>query len=185
MTELDERRIGRYVVRPARRPDADGARSVMLDTIYHVLGYRYTPRWHADVIDMNNIYFDNPRHGLFVATLDDEVVGTTAVRADGPQSPPHPEWLAQRYPSGITAQIFRVYVRAEHRRNGLARALVELACDFVATTPGYETIYLHTDAAIEGAGPFWRSMAKEVYDGRTDPGHSPVVHFEIPIPRRD
>lgn len=182
MTELDERRTGRYTVRPARRADADGARSVMLDTFYHVFGHGYRPRWHADVIDMDRAYFDHPRQGLFVAALDDEVVGTAAVRADGPQSPPHPPWLAERYPSGTTAQIFRVYVRAEHRRNGLARALVALACDFVATVPGYDTIYLHTDAAVDGAEPFWRGVAKEIYDGRTDPRYSPAVHFEIPIP---
>jgi GNAT superfamily N-acetyltransferase len=172
----------RYTVRPARREDAGGARSVILDTFYHVFGHGYVPRWHADVIDMDHAYFDNPRHGLFVATLDDVVVGTAAVRSDGPQSPPHAPWLARRYPSGTTAQIFRVYVRPEHRRNGLARALVDLACDFVATVPGYDTIYLHTNAAIEGAEPFWHSVAKQVHDGRTDPRHSPAVHFEIPIP---
>jgi GNAT superfamily N-acetyltransferase len=156
----------------------------MLDTFYHVLGSGYIPRWHADVIDMDRAYFDQPRHALFVAVLDDEIVGTTAVRADGPQSPPHPPWIAERYPSGPTAQIFRVYVRAEHRRHGLARALVSLACEFVADTVGYEAIYLHTNAAIEGAEPFWRSVGKEIYDGRTDPQYSPAVHFEIPIPGR-
>lgn len=171
----------RYTVRPARRADAGGARSVILDTFYHVFGHGYVPHWHADVVDMDHAYFDNPRHGLFVAVLDDEVVGTAAVRSDGPQSPPHAPWLARRYPSGTTAQIFRVYVRPEHRRNGLARALVDLACEFVATVPGYDTIYLHTNAAVEGAEPFWRSVAKEVHDGRTDPRHSPAVHFEIPM----
>lgn len=77
-----------------------------------------------------------PRQGLFAAALDDEVVGTAAVRADGPQSPPHPPRLAERYPSGTTAQTFRGYVRAEHRRNGLAREPDALACEFVVTVPG-------------------------------------------------
>lgn len=181
MTELSERRVGAYTVRQARRDDADGARSVMLDTFYHVFGHGYIPRWHADVIDMDRVYFDHPRQALFVAELDGKIVGTAAVRADGPQSPPHPPWIAQRYPSGTTAQIFRVYVDRDHRRNGLARALVDLACRFVANTPGYETIYLHTNAAIEGAEPFWYSVAKEIYDGRTDPRYSPAVHFEIPL----
>jgi GNAT superfamily N-acetyltransferase len=181
LAELSERRIGDYTVRRARREDADGARSVMLDTFYHVFGHGYIPRWHADVIDMDRVYFGDPRQALFVAALDDEIVGTAAVRADGPQSPPHPPWIARRYPSGTTAQIFRVYVDRDHRRNGLARALVDLACRFVADTPGYETIYLHTNAAIEGAEPFWHSIAKEVYDGRTDPRYSPAVHFEIPL----
>ena len=182
MTELEERRAGRYVVREAVPTDAEGARSVMLDTFYNVFGHGYRPRWHGDVIDMHSAYFDDPRQALFVAVLDDEVVGTAAVRADGPKSPPHAPWLAERYPSGSTAQIFRVYVRPEHRRHGLARELVDLACDFVARPPGYQTIYLHTNADVEGAEPFWRSIAKEIHDGRTDPAHSPAVHFEIPIP---
>ena len=89
----------------------------MLDTFYQVFGHGYVPRWHADVIDPGRAYFDDPRQRLFVAVLDDEVVGTAAVRADGPKSPPHAPWIAERYPSGTTAQIFRVYVRAEHRRH--------------------------------------------------------------------
>ena len=184
MVPPTEHRLGRYVVRQAIRADADGARSVILDTFYHVLGSGYVPQWHSDVIDMDRAYFDHPRQALFVAALDDEIVGTSAVRADGPNSPPHPPWLAERYKSGSTAQIFRVYVRAEHRRNGLARALVEQASEFVADTPGYDTIYLHTNAAIEGAEPFWRSIGQEVYDGRTDPRYSPAVHFEIPLQPR-
>lgn len=182
MVQLGQRQVGSYVVREATRDDARGARSVMLDTFYREFGHGYTPRWHDDVVDMDAAYFNAPRQALLVAALDDEVVATTAVRADGPQSPPHAPWLAERYPSGTTAQIFRVYVRREHRRHGLARHLVEMACRFVALTPGYESIYLHTNAAIDGAEPFWRSVAKEIHDGRTDPAHSPAVHFEIPIP---
>lgn len=181
MTDSQERTIGDYAVRPARRDDTEGARSVMLDTFYHVLGHGYVSRWHADVIDLDATYFDHPRQAMFIAVHGDEIVGTAAVRADGPKSPPHPEWISERYPSGRTAQLCRVYVRSEHRRNGLARTLVDLACRFAADTDGYESIYLHTDAAIDGAEPFWRGMAKEIYDGRTDPRYSPAVHFEIPI----
>jgi ribosomal protein S18 acetylase RimI-like enzyme len=177
-----ERLVGDYTVREARREDADGARTVMLDTFYRVFGHGFTPRWHGDVIDMESAYFTHPRQSLFVATKGNEVVATAAVRADGPKSPPHPEWLTERYPSGSTAQIFRVYVREEHRRHGLARALVDLTCAFIAETPGYETIYLHTNPAVEGAAEFWRSVATEVYDGRTDPRYSSSVHFEIPMP---
>jgi GNAT superfamily N-acetyltransferase len=184
LTQPDEQKLGPYVVRTARREDIDGARSVMLDTFYHVFGHGYVPRWHADVVDPGRAYFDDPRQRLFVAVLDAEVVGTATVRADGPKSPPHAPWIAERYPSGTTAQIFRVYVRPAHRRHGLARALVELACRFVAETPGYDVIYLHTNASVEGAEPFWRSIATEVQDGRTDPRYSPAVHFEIPIPDR-
>lgn len=182
MPRIAERMVSEYVVRVAGPADADGARSVMLDTFYQVMGHGYVADWHGDVIDMRAAYFDDPRQELFVAERGGEIVGTAAVRADGPKAPPHPPWLTERYPSGSTAQIFRVYVRPEYRRNGLARALVDMACRFVAEVPGYEAIYLHTNTAIEGAEPFWRGIGKEVHDGRTDPRYSPAVHFEIPMP---
>ncbi|MFH9617099.1 GNAT family N-acetyltransferase [Streptomyces pratensis] len=173
-----------YVVRPAAPSDVDGARNVMLDTFYKEFGYGYVPRWHRDVVDIQGAYLDDPRHLLLVAAHDGEVVATTGVRSQGPAHPPHPRWLAERYPSGTTAQLVRVYVRPDHRRRGLARALVEAARDFVMDAPGYECIYLHTNVHVEGAESFWRSMAKEVFDARTTGEHGPgvaTVHFEIPF----
>ena len=172
-----------YEVRPATTADLPGARSVMLDTFYHEFGHGYRPQWHTDVIELAATYLEPPRHALFVAVRGEEVVGTTAVRAQGPASPPHPAWIAERYAGDRTAQLFRVYVRAEHRRRGLARALVDAAVGFVAETPGYEQIYLHTDTRVAGAEGFWRSVAKEICDDRDgDPSRNQTVHFEIPIP---
>ena len=87
-----------------------------------------------------------------------EMLGTTAIRPRGPKSPPHPAWLAGKYDSDATAQLFRVYVAREHRRRGAARALVQFAAAWVAREPGYEVIYLHTNPDVPGAEAFWRSM---------------------------
>ncbi|KXK59390.1 acetyltransferase [Micromonospora rosaria] len=173
---------GGYRVQLAGRHHLDGARSVMLDTFYHVFGYGYRPEWHFDVIDLDGTYLRPERHALFVATLDEQVVGTTAVRAAGPKSPPHPGFLAERYPDATTAQLFRVYVHPGHRRRGLARALVDLAVAFVAGQPGYRRLYLHTDTGVPGAESFWRSVAVPVHDARDDTCRT--VHFEIPLPGR-
>lgn len=174
---------GSYEVRLATHADLPGARSVMLDTFYREFGHGYRPQWHGDVIDLAATYLDTPRHALFVAVDGDDVVGTTAVRAQGPASPPHPAWIAERYSGDTTAQLFRVYVRAEHRRRGLARALVDTAVRFIADTPGYDQIYLHTDTRVAGAEAFWRSVAVEVCDARDgDPSRNQTVHFEIPVP---
>ncbi|QFZ24384.1 GNAT family N-acetyltransferase [Saccharothrix syringae] len=155
----------------------------MLDTFYREFGHGYRPQWHADVVDLEGAYLRPPRHALFVAVDGDEVVATTAVRAQGPASPPHPAWLAERYSGAGTAQLFRVYVRPSHRRRGLARALVGAAVRFVAETPGYERIYLHTDTRVAGAEAFWRSVAVEVHDARDgDVERHQTVHFEIPLP---
>lgn len=171
-----------YEIRPARAEDLDGARSVMLDTFYRDLGYGYRPEWHRDVIELEETYLRTPRHALFVAVHDGQVVGTTAVRAQGPRNPPHPAWLVERYGDHCTAQLFRVYVRREHRRHGLARGLVGHARDFVAATPGYERLYLHSDTRSDGAEPFWKSVAEVVHDARDGVSDQhQTVHYEIPL----
>lgn len=182
MQHTREHTVGDYAVRPARPEDLDGARKVMLDTFYKEFGHGYRAAWHGDVVDLEHTYLAQPRHALFVAVCGGEVAATAAIRANGPNCPPHPQWIAERYPAGETAQLFRVYTGRAHRRHGLANALVSMACDFVADTEGYSAIYLHTNPAVEGAESFWRSTAKEIYDGREDPRYSPCIHFEIPIP---
>ncbi|MFD1083537.1 GNAT family N-acetyltransferase [Micromonospora andamanensis] len=177
--------VGPYDVQAADKRHVDGARGVMLDTFYRDFGYGYRPDWHWDVIDLDGTYLTPEHHALFVATKGDDVVGTTAVRAAGPKSPPHPRFLTERYPDDTTAQLFRVYVRPEHRRCGLARALVGLAIEFVTRQPRYQALYLHTDARIDGAEPFWRSMATPVHDPRDgDEDSYQTVHFEIALPGR-
>lgn len=174
-----------YEVRHARPEDTSGARALMLDTFYREFGYGYVPAWHDDVVAIEATYLDHPRHALIVAaTPDGEVVGTTALHSRGPAHPPHPAWLAEAYPSGLTAQLVRVYVRADHRRHGLARRMVSLATEFASAEGGYQHLYLHTNVDIPGAEPFWRSLATEVCDARTTGEHGAgvaTVHFEIPL----
>ncbi|MFE6775761.1 GNAT family N-acetyltransferase [Streptomyces sp. NPDC057702] len=177
-------RVGPYELRAARSTDTEGARRVMLDTFYREFGYGYVPAWHADVVDIEGAYLKDPRHLLVVAVHDGRVVGTTGLLSRGPAHPPHPRWLAERYPSGSTAQLVRVYVTEEHRRHGLARAMVRRACDFAAATAGYDCVYLHTNVNIPGARGFWDSVAKEVFDARSTGEHGPgfgTVHYEIPL----
>lgn len=170
-----------YVVRPAGRADLPGARSVMLDTFYRIFDYGYLPEHHDDVIDLAQTYLEHPHQRLWVATLHEQVVATTAIRARGPRCPPHPHWLAERYPDRTTAQLFRVYVRPEHQRRGLATALVEQAIDFVAHHPDLHNLYLHTDARVPGALEFWQTFGTIIHDGREPGGHFQTVHLEIPL----
>ncbi|MCG5218553.1 GNAT family N-acetyltransferase [Streptosporangium sp. KLBMP 9127] len=169
-----------YHVTHAEPGHLDGARRVMLDTFYREFGYGYRPEWHWDVVDLAGTYLRPGGHTLVVAVHEGEVVGTTAVRAGGPKSPPHPRRLADRYPDDSTAQLFRVYVDPAHRRHGLARRMVRLACDFVAAHGGYKIVYLHSDTRVEGAEAFWRSLAEPVHDSRDgDLTRFQTVHFEI------
>ncbi|MFC5169991.1 MULTISPECIES: GNAT family N-acetyltransferase [Streptomyces] len=172
-----------YVVRTATAQDLGGARAVMLDTVYRDLCSGYVPRWHADIIDLEGAYLRPARCTLLVVVRGDEVVATGAVRDRGPQAPPNPQWVADRFPPGVTAQLCRIYVRPDHRRHGLARRLVRELGDFAARAGGYTSLYLHTDPAVPGAEPFWRSLAHEVCDERALPGGGQgIIHFELPMP---
>ncbi|MDN3296203.1 GNAT family N-acetyltransferase [Streptomyces ficellus] len=174
-----------YEMRTAGPGDVGGARAVMLDTVYGDLASGYVPHWHADIIDLDGAYLRPGRCTLLVVEhlATGRIVATGAVRDRGPAAPPNPPEVAARYPSGTTAQLCRLYVRAEHRRHGLARALVRELCDFVARTGGYQALYLHTDPAVPGAEPFWRSLAREVCDERELPGGGQgIIHFELPLP---
>ncbi|MEV6177364.1 GNAT family N-acetyltransferase [Streptomyces sp. NPDC052015] len=172
-----------YCVRPAGPDDLDGARAVMLDTVYRDFGTGYVPRWHGDIIDPATAYLAPDRHTLLVAVdADGEIVGTGALDSRGPLHPPNPRHVAARYPSGTTAQLRRVYVRPEHRRRGLARRLVAELLAFAAADGGYRAVYLHTDPTVEGAEGFWRSIGTVVHDERDDPGRGQgIVHFDVPL----
>ncbi|MEU5999925.1 GNAT family N-acetyltransferase [Streptomyces sp. NPDC047197] len=172
-----------YRIRTATADDLGAARAVMLDTVYHDFGTGYVPRWHGDIIDLDGTYLSPARHTLLVAVdeRDGTVAATAALDSRGPAHPPNPRWIAERFPSGETAQLRRVYVRAEHRRRGLARRLVGELLDFAAADGGYRSVYLHTDPAVTGAEGFWRSLGKVVHDEREDAGASRVVHFEVPM----
>ncbi|MGW3284211.1 GNAT family N-acetyltransferase [Streptomyces sp. NPDC001002] len=175
-----------YCIRAARPDDLDGARAVMLDTVYRDFGTGYVPRWHGDIIDPAAAYLAPARHTLLIATdpADGTVVATGALDSRGPAHPPNPRPLAERYPSGETAQLRRIYVRPDHRRRGLARRLVDELLAFAAADGGYRAVYLHTDPAVPGAEPFWRSLGKVVLDERAEPdGGQGIIHFEIPMGR--
>ncbi|GGZ76803.1 MULTISPECIES: GNAT family N-acetyltransferase [Streptomyces rochei group] len=178
-------RDSHYTIRTATTADLDGARAVMLDTVYRDFGTGYVPRWHGDIIDLGGAYVTPARHTLLVAVDggDGEVVATGALDSRGPAHPPNPAHVAEKYPSGVTAQLRRVYVRPEHRRRGLARRLVDELLAFAAADGGYRAVYLHTDPAVTGAEPFWRSLAKIVHDEREDAGGGQgIVHFDVPMP---
>lgn len=157
----------------------------MLDAVYRDFGTGYVPRWHGDIIDPAPFYLSSPRHTLLVAVdgRDGAVAATAALDSRGPAHPPNPPWLAERYPSGETAQLRRVYVRPGHRRRGLARRLTGELLRFAAADGGYRAVYLHTYPGSPGAMGLWESLGKTVCDERKDVpgGGSGVVHFELPM----
>lgn len=168
--------------RRAGLADLGGAWALMRRMVFEEFGYGWRPEWHWDIADVPALaatYCRRPRHALFVTVDDGAVLGTAAVRADGPASPPHPAWLAARYAEPEAGQLARVWVAPEHRRRGVARSLVAQARAW-ASDAGYERLCLHTDTSVRGAEPFWRAMdVTEVYDARAPGAELQTVHFEI------
>jgi GNAT superfamily N-acetyltransferase len=168
--------------------DFSAVREHILRVVREDLRLDYRPEWHWDLDDMQRVYVDNPRQAFFVATDDASgaIVGTTSVVNVGPNAPPHPAWLAQRYGGRTVAQLLRVYIARDYRHLGVARRLVERARQFVIGAGGYDTIYLHTDASVPGAEAFWRAMPTTlIYDGRGNTeGYSQAVHFELTLAAR-
>ncbi|GGK90496.1 GNAT family N-acetyltransferase [Nocardia jinanensis] len=173
-----------YLFRLAGEDDVPGARSVMLDTFYQVFDIGYRPEHHADVIDPRTAYLRHPHNRLWVAEHEGRIVATTAIRAQGPRHPPHPRWLAEEYPDPRTAQLFRVYVRPEHQRRGLAGRLVTAAIDYVTESPDFDRLYLHTDARTQGALEFWLTQGHIIHDARDSGPGFQTVHLEIPLRER-
>jgi GNAT superfamily N-acetyltransferase len=176
-----------FTVRPLQPADITATRAHIVRVLDEDLGSGYRPEWHGDIDDMLGVYIEHPRQALWVAVDETtrDIIGTIALNAAGPNSPPHPAWLAERYGRPGVVQVLRAYIAREHRRRGIARSLVEVARQFVAEVGVYDTIYLHTNAGVPGAEPFWRAMpTTEIYDGRRNTeGYSQAVHFELAIPR--
>lgn len=173
-----------FIVREVTPADFAEARAVIVRVLDEDLKTGYRPEIHWDIDDMQGTYLDNCRQALFVAVdrASGQVIGTISVRTDGPKSPPHPHWLAERYATDTTCQLFRAYIAREHRRRGVARALVEAARRFIRDEGGYDTIYLHTNPSVPGAEPFWRSMpTREIFDSRREEGApgTNALHFEL------
>ena len=167
-------------VRAAGPTDVEAVRALMLRVLAEDLGYGFRPEWHADVADPATAYLHTPGQALFVAEDDDgTLLGTTAIKAGGPRSP---QVLVDRYAGRPVAQLARVWVLAEHRRRGAARALVAAAARWAVTEGGWSTVCLHTDTAVAGAEAFWRSMpVREVLDERHAGAELQTVHFELDV----
>lgn len=168
---------GTVVVRPARVADLDAAEAHMRRTIDREFG-GYDPRFHTDVDDLAGHYLAVPGRALLVAEVGGLLAGTATVRPGGPKPEFVPPWLARRYADRRVGQVCRVWVDRRHRRLGLGRALATAAARR-AVDSGYDTVCLHTNAAVPGALAFWSSFpgAVLVHDSRPDPWST--VHFEI------
>ena len=169
-----------FSIREAIPADLPAAKALMTHTVEEDFGTPYDPAYHRDIDDLAAAYLDPPRHALFVAVDDGsgEVIATGGLRVGRLRG--GPVELVSRYAGDDTAQLVRIYVARQHRRRGIARALVRACLAFALRDGGYSIIALHTFPHSPGALAFWQSMATQVgYQERS--GIPAEAFFEIDL----
>lgn len=175
-----------HIIRTSTPSQVAAAQKVIMTSMEQDQSYGYVPAWHWDIDHALEMYVDNPRHALILATDDSgAVLGTCCVRTGGPSVPPHHPDLAVRYADRAqVAQLARLVTVPNARRTGVASHLVQTSCQF-AQAQGFRVAYLHTNANTPGALEFWQSTgAALVRDDRTDWDSDPklaTVHFELKL----
>jgi ribosomal protein S18 acetylase RimI-like enzyme len=176
---------GTFTIRPATVADLPAAKALMRRTVEEDFGTPYDPGYHRDIDDLVAAYLEPPRHTLFVAVDDatGEIVGTGGIRVGRLRG--GPEHLVRRYAGDDTAQLVRIYVRRDHRRRGIARAVVQACLRFAVDDGGYAIFALHTFPHSPGALEFWQSMATQIGDQpHTDIPPEIFFEFDPEVARR-
>ncbi len=117
-------------------------------------GFDYIPKWHQDIVKMEEYYINPKRNNFFVAYLDSgEIIATIGIRSYDK------DFLEFRdlYSRDTTSSIWRLFVDERYRRCGLASKMFAIAENF-ANEMGYSDIYLHTHKTLDGAIEFWTKM---------------------------
>jgi GNAT superfamily N-acetyltransferase len=122
--------------------------------IKNEFGFDYVPKWHQDIVNMEEYYINPERNNFFVAYYETgEIIATIGIRAydkDFPQ-------FRHLYSSKTTSSIWRLFVDERCRRCGLASKMFNIAENF-ANEVNYGEIYLHTHKMLDGALEFWTKM---------------------------
>lgn len=135
-------------------------RAFCLTVIEEVYGFAYRPDWHADLDSLLRVGGDNQyaavnRGAFWVAHTEDGALAATIGIKHLDWQPALLAALASRYPDPASvATLTRAYVRQDLRGQGMGRWLTAL-CEDMATSLGYRTVYLHTNADAAAATRFW------------------------------
>lgn len=122
----------------------------MLGIIKDDFGYDFNPEWHKDIVDIENMYINNPKSCFFVAKDNDLIVGTIGAR---PYDKEYPEFVG-KYSKETTLSIWRHYIKKDQRGLGIGTKLLKKVEDF-AVKEKYKYIYLHTQKTIKGSLEYW------------------------------
>ena len=117
-------------------------------------GFDYIPKWHQDIVKLEEYYINPERNNMFVAYYETgEIIATIGVRAYDKDFPE----FKDSYSKDNTSSIWRLFVDRRCRRCGLASKMFSIAENF-ANGAGFDKIYLHTHKNLDGALEFWSKM---------------------------
>ncbi len=118
------------------------------------MGYGYVPKWHQDIVKMDDYYINPERNNFFVAYAETgEIISTIGIRGYDKDFPE----FRHLYSRDSTSSIWRLFVDERFRRCGLASKMFSIAENF-ANEVNYNEIYLHTHKTLSGAIEFWTKM---------------------------
>jgi ribosomal protein S18 acetylase RimI-like enzyme len=138
-------------------------------------GYDYVPKWHQDIINIEEYYIKPERNNFFVAyTETGEIIATIGIRSYDKDFPE----FRHLYSNDTTSSIWRLFVDRRCRRCGLASKMFSIAENF-ANQAGYNDIYLHTHKNLDGALEFWTKMGFVVASDAND--ELETVHMDKQI----
>lgn len=129
-------------------------REFLFRMIKKEFGFDYIPKWHQDIVRLEEYYINPERNNLFVAYYENgEIIATIGVRAYDKDFPE----FRHLYSKDTTSSIWRLFVDRRCRRCGLASKMFSIAESF-ANEAGFDKIYLHTHKNLDGALEFWSKM---------------------------
>ena len=143
-------------------------------------GYGYVPKWHQDIVNMEDFYIRPKRNNFFVAYVEEtgEIVATIGIRSYDKDFAE----FRHMYSKDTTSSIWRLFVDERCRRCGLASKMFNIAENF-ASGCEYGDIYLHTHKTLDGALDFWTKMGFVVVLDAGD--ELQTVHMEKQIFKLD
>ena len=122
--------------------------------IMNEFGYGYVPKWHQDIVNMDEYYIEPKRNNFFVAYCENgEIAATIGIRSYDKDFP----YFRHIYSKRSTSSIWRLFVDKRFRRYGLASRMFNIVENF-AYEADYDEIYLHTHKTLDGALEFWTKM---------------------------
>lgn len=159
-------------------PMHTAARQFCLDVIKEFYGFDYRPDWHADIdsllLPAAGNHYSSLNRGAFWVLLDSQgnIRATAGIRHLG-WKPAILAAFAHRYGDGRdVASLWRVYVRKEHRGQGLGNWLNALS-EREAMRLGFARMYLHASSDAAATLGFWRARG---YENIGEFGDS--IHFD-------